>query len=187
MHATDSKISVTRHTPFRSRADFQNFQNGTDQAWHSIERSTNGTFATTTNHIEENNLYAEKDDDYKRQLDLVIGRRKRFVLATRLEPFAPPMQASASLQTAITAETEPDQGGDFLPVVVVQRREVSGSQSRLHSSRAPSPKSLAPATPPATQLPLPPPPPFPLPACSRTGHPSKLEVYICRRPIFVPT
>src|SRR6266702_5864156 len=38
------------------------------------------------------------------------------------------------------------------------------------------------------QLPPPPPPPpsFPFPACSWTGHPSKLEIYICRRPIFVP-
>ncbi|KAF8262005.1 hypothetical protein EI94DRAFT_741613 [Lactarius quietus] len=73
-----------------------------------------------------------------------------FVLAARLEPFAPPMQASASLQTAITAETDSAQDGNSLPVVVVQRREDSGSGSwsRMHSSRGPSPKSLAPATPP---------------------------------------
>jgi hypothetical protein len=59
------------------------------------------------------------------------------------------MQANASLRTAITAETEPDQDGGSLPVVVVERRSASGSGSYMPSSRAPSPKSLVPATSPA--------------------------------------
>jgi hypothetical protein len=76
-----------------------------------------------------------------------------FVVAARLEPFAPPMQASTSLLTAITTETDPGQqdhrdGSSSLPVVVVQKRDGSASgsgswRSRVHSSRASSPKSLA--------------------------------------------
>jgi hypothetical protein len=76
-----------------------------------------------------------------------------FVVAAQLEPFAPPMQASTSLLTAITAETDPGQqdhrdGSSSLPVVVVQKRDGSASgsgswRSRVHSSRASSPKSLA--------------------------------------------
>ena len=98
-------------------------------------------------------------------------------LATRLEPFAPPMQASASLQTAVTAKTEPDQDGSSLLVVVVDRRVGSGtdSRTRLQSSCAPASKWQAPATPSASRRsdgllgrdprpPVPPPSPTPPPA-----------------------
>ena len=75
-----------------------------------------------------------------------------FVVATRLEPFAPPMQASASLLTAITAETDPGQQDHSLPVVVVQKRDGSRTSSSIslaerstslfssQSSRSPPPE-----------------------------------------------
>ncbi|KAH9052593.1 hypothetical protein EDB87DRAFT_426323 [Lactarius vividus] len=96
-----------------------------------------------------------------------------FVLAARLEPFAPPMQASTSLQTAITAESEPAQDASTvsLPVVVVQRRDGSGSWSRLNSSRTSSRKSLVPAVPPAPRSS---PPATPPPERSRSPSPPNL-------------
>ncbi|KAH8979107.1 hypothetical protein EDB86DRAFT_3089460 [Lactarius hatsudake] len=102
-----------------------------------------------------------------------------FVLAARLEPFAPPMQASTSLQTAITAESEPAQDTSTvsLPVVVVQRRDGSGSWSHLDSSRASSSKSLVPAEP---LTPRSSPPATPPPERSRSPSPS-------RRPSWSPT
>ena len=76
-----------------------------------------------------------------------------FVVATRLKPFAPPMQASASLLTAITAaETDPGQQDHSLPVVVVQKRDSSRASSSIslaersaslfgsQSSRSPPPE-----------------------------------------------
>ncbi|KAH9072405.1 hypothetical protein EDB83DRAFT_224534 [Lactarius deliciosus] len=104
-----------------------------------------------------------------------------FVSAARLEPFAPPMQASTSLQTAITAESEPaqDTSTGSLPVVVVQRRDGSGSWSRLNSSRASSQKSLVPAVPPGPRTS----PPATLPPeRSRSASPPNLG-----RPSWSPT
>ncbi|KAH9173028.1 hypothetical protein EDB89DRAFT_829741 [Lactarius sanguifluus] len=104
-----------------------------------------------------------------------------FVLAARLEPFAPPMQASTSLLTPITAESEPAQNTSTvsLPVVVVQRRDGSASWSRLNSSRASSPTSLVPAVPSAPRSS---PPVTPPPERSRSPSPPNLG-----RPPWSPT
>ncbi|KAI0306109.1 hypothetical protein B0F90DRAFT_964005 [Multifurca ochricompacta] len=68
--------------------------------------------------------------------------------SVKLGRFAPPMQASTSLQTAITAETEPPQDtkAASLPLVMVQQGEGSRG-SRSPRSGSPSPSTTSPTFP----------------------------------------